>query len=192
MGILFSPQLTPTQAKIGRAHRERWAKINAKSVTDKPIQLRPAKSDEAPEAKRVLPEVPPTDYAAYFARQEAINPIPKPVWFSIEEEIGTPQPRRVKIEEIQRAVAERYGVSRGDLLSSRRTANVVRPRQVAMYLSKKLTLRSLPEIGRRFGGRDHTTVLFGVRKIETLMALDIDLFEEVETLHAELGGGDGS
>ena len=66
-------------------------------------------------------------------------------------------------------VARQYNVSRSDLLSSRRTANVVRPRQVAMYLAKTLTLRSLPEIGRRFGGRDHTTVLHAVRKIEALV-----------------------
>ena len=73
------------------------------------------------------------------------------------------EPKRVKIEDIQRVVARQYNVSRSDLLSSRRTANVVRPRQVAMYLAKTLTLRSLPEIGRRFGGRDHTTVLHAVR-----------------------------
>ncbi len=75
------------------------------------------------------------------------------------------EPKRVRIEDIQRVVARQYNVSRADLLSSRRTANVVRPRQVAMYLAKVLTLRSLPEIGRRFGGRDHTTVLHAVRKI---------------------------
>jgi chromosomal replication initiator protein len=73
-------------------------------------------------------------------------------------------------------------VSRADLLSSRRTANVVRPRQVAMYLAKILTLRSLPEIGRRFGGRDHTTVLHAVRKIETLAGNDSALADEIETL----------
>ena len=73
-------------------------------------------------------------------------------------------------------------MSRGDLLSSRRTANVVRPRQVAMYLAKTLTLRSLPEIGRRFGGRDHTTVLHAVRKIETLAGNDSALADEIETL----------
>ncbi len=82
--------------------------------------------------------------------------------------------QRVKIEDIQRIVARHYNVSRGDLLSSRRTANVVRPRQVAMYLAKTLTLRSLPEIGRRFGGRDHTTVLHAVRKIENLVGNDTD------------------
>ena len=92
------------------------------------------------------------------------------------------EPKRVRIEDIQRVVARQYNVSRADLLSSRRTANVVRPRQVAMYLAKILTLRSLPEIGRRFGGRDHTTVLHAVRKIETLAGNDSALADEIETL----------
>jgi chromosomal replication initiator protein len=96
------------------------------------------------------------------------------------------EPKRVKIEDIQRAVARQYNVSRSDLLSSRRTANVVRPRQVAMYLAKTLTLRSLPEIGRRFGGRDHTTVLHAVRKIEALVGKDLTLADEVELLKRQL------
>jgi chromosomal replication initiator protein len=96
------------------------------------------------------------------------------------------EPKRVRIEDIQRVVARQYNVSRADLLSSRRTANVVRPRQVAMYLAKVLTLRSLPEIGRRFGGRDHTTVLHAVRKIETLAGNDNALAEEIEGLKRQL------
>jgi chromosomal replication initiator protein len=96
------------------------------------------------------------------------------------------EPKRVRIEDIQRVVARQYNVSRSDLLSSRRTANVVRPRQVAMYLAKILTLRSLPEIGRRFGGRDHTTVLHAVRKIETLAGNDSALAEEIEALKRQL------
>jgi chromosomal replication initiator protein len=96
------------------------------------------------------------------------------------------EPKRVRIEDIQRIVARQYNVSRADLLSSRRTANVVRPRQVAMYLAKILTLRSLPEIGRRFGGRDHTTVLHAVRKIEALSGNDTALAEEIEALKRQL------
>jgi chromosomal replication initiator protein len=75
-------------------------------------------------------------------------------------------------------VARHYNVSRTDICSARRTANVVRPRQVAMYLAKTLTLRSLPEIGRRFGGRDHTTVLHAVRKIAALIPKDAELAAE--------------
>jgi chromosomal replication initiator protein len=88
----------------------------------------------------------------------------------------------VKIEDIQKLVASHYNVSRADILSSRRTANVVRPRQIAMYLAKMLTLRSLPEIGRRFGGRDHTTVLHAVRKIEDLAGRDGMLLDEIDLL----------
>ena len=101
---------------------------------------------------------------------------------AIRDLVRAREPRRVKIEDIQKLVASHYSVSRSDILSARRTATVVKPRQVAMYLSKALTLRSLPEIGRRFGGRDHTTVLHAVRKIEGLSAIDTALREELELL----------
>jgi len=104
----------------------------------------------------------------------------------VRDLIRPQEPKRVKIEDIQRIVARQYNVSRADLLSSRRTANVVRPRQVAMYLAKTLTLRSLPEIGRRFGGRDHTTVLHAVRKIENLVGSDTMLADEIEVLKRQL------
>ena len=96
------------------------------------------------------------------------------------------EPKRVMIEDIQRVVSLHYNVSRTDMLSERRTINVVRPRQMAMYLAKTLTLRSLPEIGRKFGGRDHTTVLHAVRKIEALVGNDAMLADEVEALKSQL------
>ncbi len=99
---------------------------------------------------------------------------------AIRDLVRARDPKRVKIEEIQKLVATHFNVSRADILSSRRTANVVRPRQIAMYLSKMMTPRSLPEIGRRFGGRDHTTVLHAVRKIEGLAGKDSALNEELE------------
>ena len=105
---------------------------------------------------------------------------------AIRDLVRDREPKRVKIEDIQRLVATHYNVSRTDILSTRRTANVVRPRQIAMYLSKVLTLRSLPEIGRRFGGRDHTTVLHAVRKIEGLEVHDGALRDELRTLKAML------
>jgi chromosomal replication initiator protein len=101
---------------------------------------------------------------------------------AIRDLVRTHDPRRVKIDDIQKLVASHYNISRADILSSRRTANVVRPRQIAMYLSKVLTLRSLPEIGRRFGGRDHTTVLHAVRKIDELAAKDKGLAEVIDLL----------
>lgn len=101
---------------------------------------------------------------------------------AIQDLIRMREPKRVKVEEILKLVSSHYNVSRQDILSSRRTAVVVKPRQVAMYLAKTLTLRSLPEIGRRFGGRDHTTVLHAVRKIETLADKDLTLREEIALL----------
>lgn len=97
-----------------------------------------------------------------------------------------PHDLRLKTANIQRVVAEHFNVAVADILSARRTANVVRPRQIAMYLTKVLTLRSLPEIGRRFGGRDHTTVLHAVRKIEALVSKDVALSDEVELLKRQL------
>ena len=89
---------------------------------------------------------------------------------------------RVRIDDILQAIGRHYNVSRADLLSPRRARAIVRPRQVGMYLAKKLTSRSLPEIGRRFGGRDHSTVLHAVRKVEELMQADDKMAREVALL----------
>ena len=96
--------------------------------------------------------------------------------------VGAGEARRVRIEDIQRIVARHYNVSRQELVSNRRTRVIVKPRQIAMYLAKTMTPRSFPEIGRRFGGRDHTTVLHAVRKIEELIGDDTKLGHEVELL----------
>lgn len=90
--------------------------------------------------------------------------------------------KKIRIEDIQRVVSQHYNVPRNEMLSNRRTRTVVRPRQIAMYLSKIMTLRSLPEIGRRFGGRDHTTVLHAVRKVEAMKSDDTKLSKELELL----------
>jgi chromosomal replication initiator protein len=89
---------------------------------------------------------------------------------------------RIRIDDILKVVGRHYNVARADLLSPRRARSIVRPRQVGMYLAKKLTPRSLPEIGRRFGGRDHSTVLHAVRKIEELILTDEQLAREVALL----------
>ena len=94
--------------------------------------------------------------------------------------------RRVTIDEIQRRVAEHYNMKMAEMTSPRRARVVARPRQVAMYLAKQLTQRSLPEIGRKFGGRDHTTVMHAVKKIEELTRLDRALAEDVELLQRML------
>jgi chromosomal replication initiator protein len=96
--------------------------------------------------------------------------------------------RRVTIDEIQKKVAEHFNIKLGEMTSDRRARAVARPRQVAMYLAKQLTMRSLPQIGRKFGGRDHTTVMHAVRKIEELTRTDPSLAEDVELLRRMLQG----
>ncbi len=94
--------------------------------------------------------------------------------------------RRVTIEEIQKAVVEHYGIRMADMTSARRSRAVARPRQMAMYLAKQLTPRSLPEIGKKFGGRDHTTVMHAVRQIEKLSAEDRAIADDLGSLRRKL------
>jgi chromosomal replication initiator protein len=94
--------------------------------------------------------------------------------------------RRITIEEIQKKVAEHFSIRITDMSSARRARNVARPRQVAMYLAKQLTQRSLPDIGRRFGGRDHTTVMHAVSRVGELMSRDAGFAEDVELLRKML------
>jgi chromosomal replication initiator protein len=103
---------------------------------------------------------------------------------NVEETIGAKQCNgvRVSIEDIQRRAAEFYRLDIRDFCSPQRARRVARPRQVAMYLARKLTSRSLPEIGRRFGGRDHTTVLHACRRIAELCAEDSTFRQEVDFL----------
>jgi chromosomal replication initiator protein len=96
--------------------------------------------------------------------------------------------RKVTIEEIQRKVAEHYNIRLSDMIGPKRVRTIARPRQIAMYLSKQLTSRSLPDIGRRFGGRDHTTIMHGVRKIEELMTSDSQLSDDLQMLKRLLQG----
>ena len=96
--------------------------------------------------------------------------------------------RRVTIEEIQKRVAEHFNIRISDMHSARRARSVARPRQVAMYLAKQLTSRSLPEIGRKFGGRDHTTVMHAVKKVDELRDHDTIFAEDVELLRRMLEG----
>jgi chromosomal replication initiator protein len=96
--------------------------------------------------------------------------------------------RRVTIEEIQKATVEHYGIRMADMTSSRRSRAIARPRQVAMFLAKQLTTRSLPEIGKKFGNRDHTTVMHAVRQIEALSKDDPQLGDDLEQLKRRLQG----
>jgi chromosomal replication initiator protein len=94
--------------------------------------------------------------------------------------------RKITVEEIQRKVSDHYNIRLSDMIGPKRLRSYARPRQVAMYLCKHLTSRSLPEIGRRFGGRDHTTVMHGVRRIEELKVQDVQIAEDLELLRRSL------
>ena len=96
--------------------------------------------------------------------------------------------KRVTVDDIQKAAAEHFGLKQADLISERRNRAIARPRQAAMWLAKQLTTRSLPDIGRRFGGRDHTTVLHAVRRIDELRAGDAQLARDLEALTRKLRG----
>lgn len=103
------------------------------------------------------------------------------------ERKATRAPGTVAVAEIRRAVAAHFGAPEIDMVSARRTANVVRPRQVAMYLASTLTRKSLPEIGRLFGGRDHTTVLHAKRKISALFLTSAQMRAHVGAIKRDLG-----
>jgi len=96
--------------------------------------------------------------------------------------------RKVSVEEIQRQVADHYNIRLSEMIGPKRLRAFARPRQVAMYLCKQMTSRSLPEIGRRFGGRDHTTVMHGVKRIEELQVQDAQIAEDLEILRRTLEG----
>ena len=112
---------------------------------------------------------------------------------TLEEAMALLQPnlkvaveRRVTVDEIQKLTSDHFGLKQADLLSERRTRSVARPRQVAMWLCKQHTTRSYPDIGRRFGGRDHTTVLHAVKKVEELLISDDQIARDVEALTRKL------
>ncbi|VAW10195.1 Chromosomal replication initiator protein DnaA [hydrothermal vent metagenome] len=117
--------------------------------------------------------------------QEKVGPTPITIDAAaavIRDIVAETPARQIMIEDVLRAVTGHFNVSRADLLSSRRHKSIVYPRQVGMYLAKTLTTRSLPEIGRKFGGRDHTTVLHAVRKIERLVGEDVGVRNSVDVL----------
>lgn len=116
--------------------------------------------------------------------------VDKPISMDLTQECLTDilrvSERKVSIEEIQRKVADHYLIRHSDLVGPKRVRTFARPRQIAMYLCKQLTTRSLPEIGRHFGGRDHTTVMHGVRRIEELRKQDAQIAEDVDLLRRSL------
>lgn len=119
-------------------------------------------------------------------------PVPLRAWLvsrqlSICVPVTSPVPDpRIMVADIQAAVARHFGITVIDLISERRAVAIARPRQIAMYLAKRLTLRSLPDIGRRFGDRDHSTVIHAVRRIEGLRVSDADIDNAVRSLTRRL------
>ncbi len=141
--------------------------------------------EEIAEARKIIPIICTDKPQAVQVSDETFGPRIPPV----EEVAFGPvvhrkqrEPKTPDIKLIIKIVSQFYDVAAMEVMSDRRTANIVRPRQISMYLAKTMTLKSLPEIGRRFGGRDHTTVLHAVRKIEGLVESDERLADEIEVL----------
>lgn len=171
--MLYAPVLTPELEKQHRRHAAARQRIAAKPA-HKPafIVQQPVASVEAPVPEKV---------ESWVDRQ-------KRIWFWIESDLGPTGP--ITMTMIQNAVCEHFNLSRADLLSQRRAIPYVRPRQIAMYLCKTLTQHSLPEIGRHFAGRDHTTALSAVRRIASFLECDPELAKAVEILTREIKGDD--
>jgi hypothetical protein len=178
---LHAATATPSQQRAAAARRERERKIAARAHPDTPIAC-PSASERA---KQVTAKPSPEAAKTWTARQKQIH-TPRKTWFWIVDEIRPDLPLKVNIEEIQAAVERHFKVTRADLISARRSAVIVRPRQVAMFLARHLTLQSLPAIGRKFGNRDHTTVLHAVRKIERLRGNNKQLAGDLEILSRTL------
>lgn len=174
-----------TSADYRRERRERHAKWQALAVHDDGIDLTRKLRSGA-----VWAEPKPAEPANLAIITAAIRRFECEAWIAADmRALGFVKPPVVKsdlprpsIERIQYATARHFNVSRIDILSGRRTTNIVHPRQIAVFLAKTLTLRSLPEIGRRFGGRDHTTVIHSIRKIERLRHIDYAVAKDIEAI----------
>jgi hypothetical protein len=177
MHPLHAAAATPSQKLAAAARRERERKIAAQARPDTPIACpsASARSEQASGLRRRLRAVPPPTEPPKRIR-------PVRTWFWIVDEINPSHPPKLTIEDIQHAVERHCKVGHLELISARRTSDVLRPRQIAMFLAKDLTPHSLPVIGRKFGGRDHTTVLHAVRRIETLLVSDTTLAADLDTI----------
>lgn len=178
--VLHHARITTTHQTIVGRRAEFLSKIKGKAEE---LNIK-----AIPVAEVVVPTVPTGcegEPERIFKRIKALNVEIEALSERYARLMGRWYPR---IEQVQSAVCERYGVTMVDLSSVRRTANIVLPRQVAMYLCRELTLRSLPEIGRRFGMRDHTTVLHATRKIHSLRSTDEKLDADLVALSALVSG----
>lgn len=161
---------SPLQLAELTKHRDRMRRIAERAFQGKeivPAEIEPI----APEPVEVIALVPedPTLVPSCAIRVS---------WFA----------ERIGVDRIKLAVAREYGTTCMEIDSDRRSKNIVRPRQVAMYLAKTMTLLSLPQIARRFNGKDHTTILHGARKIERLVAVDPELAAKVQVIRDAIMG----
>lgn len=176
--------MTPLVAEAHQNRKRFHAKIALKA---KAVRPRLDRSYSIPNTPYGVPKIPPPVIVHVPMSQGMIEYQWRSMWFydliaaHIPDDAAPP-----KIERIQRAVARRYEISVMDLVSQRRTVRVAFPRQIAMYLAKTMTPRSFPEIGRRFGNRDHTTVIHAVRKIEGKIKTDPALAAEIDDLRREI------
>lgn len=163
--------------EMHKAHLARVRRIEAAAIPEK-IE---------PVVVAAPPPAPPPPPKSWEDRQREI-PLPKPHWFSIVSmsDFTPPEPKYPLVEDIQRVTCRYFTITRNDLLSPRRDKRVAHPRQIAMYLAKTLTIKSLPDIGRRFRRADHTTPLHAYRKIERLVKSDWTVAYDVAHLEAML------
>lgn len=178
--ILYQPKLSQELSRQHSAHvKRRRAMLPQMPITEprKPPEQRPAYAAYDAYRNKDAPVV--TDMGEWVRRQ-------KELWFRIVADLGPVAPTAIYISEIQQATANHFGIEVSDLISRRRTNEIVFPRQVAMYIAKTMTPRSLPEIGRRFGNRDHTTVLHAVNKIKHLLQSDWELADDIDSIKSVL------
>lgn len=160
-----------------RQHKERLARIASRAV--EPVKKPEVVKEEQPD--KIIP----------LTKEDQIND-----WVERQKEMaaelfaiaGLPTENSVSVERIQREVCRHYGIARTDMISGRRTKHLVVPRMVAIHLTRRLTTKSYPEIGRRFGGRDHTTCMHSDRRVSLMMADDVRLQASIEMMIEKLGG----
>lgn len=186
----FLPNAAPALARqLDAAHKARRARWEMQGSAIAPAAVPTPPDLPAPHPSPVVaPERARTPAErAVAVRSRVLADRPKVPEAGPDNEPEAPRaPHRIFIRDIQEIVASFYGVTVLDLTCARRTADIVYPRQVAMYLAKTLTPRSFPEIGRFFGDRDHTTVLHALRKIDGMIARDPAIASEVAALRAEV------
>ena len=152
------------------------------------IQRAASVSDRQTAPSRVAARFPLGALGQREFRLELEQGLPGRVLLFRQHDLLRQADRKVTVDEIQQRVAAHYNIKLAEMSSPRRARSVARPRQVAMYLAKQLTTLSLPQIGKRFGNRDHTTVMHAVRKIEELKISDLSIAEDVELLKRQLQG----